>query len=221
MRLFARTSRSLTLRGCVFVAESLPIARSPIMFDGPHEVIDGWEVSTRASEAALTIADESHLTKVVIRASGAHSLIASLPPAGRIANVEGTLRVGSAPGEWYLLAAAATPDSLVSSLRFESPGAFASWVDVTHGRALMRITGADTTKTLAKQCAVNLADSVTPNGTAFRTAIAGVTTDFIRDDRDGAVSYLIHCERSSGQYLFGVLIDAGTEFDIDPVGVAR
>jgi sarcosine oxidase gamma subunit len=74
---------------------------------------------------------------------------------------------------------------------------------------------------LAKQCAVNLADSVTPNGAAFRTAIAGVTTDCIRDDRDGVVSYLIHCERSSGQYLFGVLIDAGTEFGIDPVGVAR
>ena len=198
-----------------------PIARSPIMFDGPHEVIDGWEVSTRTSDSALTIADESHLTKVVIRSSGAHPLSDALPPAGRTARVGGTLRVGSAPGEWYLLSAGVTADSLVAGLVFDAPGAFASWVDVTHGRALMRITGADTTKMLAKQCAVNLADSVTPNGAAFRTAIAGVTTDFIRDDRDGVVSYLIHCERSSGQYLFGVLIDAGTEFGIDPVGVAR
>ena len=201
--------------------ESAPIARSPIMFDGPHEVIDGWEVSTRTSDSALTIADESHLTKVVIRTAGAHPLIDALPPAGRTAQVGGTLRAGSAPGEWYLLSAGVTPDSLVAGLVFDAPGAFASWVDVTHGRALMRITGTDTTKMLAKQCAVNLADSVTPNGAAFRTAIAGVTTDFIRDDRDSVVSYLIHCERSSGQYLFGVLIDAGTEFGIDPVGVAR
>jgi len=210
------------------VAESVPItpgaaviARSPIVFDGPHAVIDGWEVSTRSSDSALTIADESHLTKVVIRTAGAHPLIDSLPPTGRTANVGSTLRVGSAPGEWYLLSAGVTPDSLVAGLVLDAPGAYSSWVDVTHGRALMRITGADTAKMLAKQCAVNLADSASPNGVAFRTAIAGVTTDFIRDDRDHVPSYLVHCERSSGQYLFDVFIDAGTEFGIDPVGVTR
>ena len=37
----------------------------------------------------------------------------------------------------------------------------------------------------------------------------------IRDDRDGVRSYLLHCERSSGQYLFDGLLDAGAEFDID------
>ncbi|MEI8057017.1 MAG: hypothetical protein WCI29_06390 [Actinomycetes bacterium] len=198
-----------------------PIARSPIMFDGPHEVIDGWEVSTRTSESALTIADESHVTKVVVRATDGHPLSASMPPFGRTADVGAALHVGSAPGEWYLLARGATPESLIAALPLESTGEFASWVNVTHGRALMRVTGADTTRMLEKLCAVNLADTVSPNRAAFRTAIAGVNTDFIRDDRDGTLSYLIHCERSSGQYLFGVLIDAGLEFGIDPVGVAR
>lgn len=200
---------------------AMPIARSPIVFDGPHQVVDGWEVSTRTSDSALTIADESHLTKVVIRVTDGHSLTGALPPTGRAVRVAATLQVGSGPNEWYLFATGATPDSLVAELEFECVGAFASWVDITHGRALMRITGVDAPRLLASHCAVNLADSVTPNGSAFRTSIAGVNADFIRDDREGVLSFLVHCERSSGQYLFGVLVDAGVEYRIDPVGIAR
>ena len=49
-------------------------------------------------------------------------------------------------------------------------------------------------------------------------AIAKVMTDVVRDDEDGEVSYLLHCERSSGQYLFGALFDAGEEFGIEVGG---
>jgi glycine cleavage system aminomethyltransferase T len=41
-----------------------------------------------------------------------------------------------------------------------------------------------------------------------------VATDLIRDDLDGTPSYLLHCERSSGSYLFGALMDAGEEYGI-------
>jgi len=37
----------------------------------------------------------------------------------------------------------------------------------------------------------------------------------VRDDVDGVRSYLLHCERSSGQYFFDALLDAGQEFGID------
>jgi sarcosine oxidase, subunit gamma len=40
----------------------------------------------------------------------------------------------------------------------------------------------------------------------------------VRDDRGGEISYLLHCERSSGQYLFDALIDAGDEFGIEVDG---
>jgi hypothetical protein len=48
--------------------------------------------------------------------------------------------------------------------------------------------------------------------------VAGVATDIVRDDTmiDGAAvpSYLLHCERSSGQYLFGALVSAGESLGI-------
>jgi hypothetical protein len=40
----------------------------------------------------------------------------------------------------------------------------------------------------------------------------------VRDDSDGEISYLLHCDWSSGQYLFDVLIDAGDEFGTEVDG---
>ena len=57
-----------------------------------------------------------------------------------------------------------------------------------------------------------------PDGAALRTAVAAVATDVIRDDLDGTRSYLLHCERSVGQYLFDAVLRAGAEFGIEVDG---
>jgi glycine cleavage system aminomethyltransferase T len=44
--------------------------------------------------------------------------------------------------------------------------------------------------------------------------VASLATDVIRDDRDGIPGYLLHCERSSGQYLFDAVFSAGADFGI-------
>jgi heterotetrameric sarcosine oxidase gamma subunit len=82
----------------------------------------------------------------------------------------------------------------------------------------MRITGARAPELLAKVCGVDLSEEVTPDGAAFRSSVAKLVTDVVRDDREGERSYLLHCERSSGQYLFDALIDAGEEFGIEVEG---
>jgi heterotetrameric sarcosine oxidase gamma subunit len=95
-----------------------------------------------------------------------------------------------------------------------APEEFVSVIDLTHGRALVRVTGAQAPDLLALLCGVDLAGDMTPDGAAFRSSLAGVATDFIRDDRAGTRSYLLHCERSSGQYLFDSLVSAG-----EPLGL--
>ena len=177
------------------------VARSPIPQRAPVVVRDGWEISDHRSSAALTIADCTPLPKWLVRGEGALAV-----PFGRAERVAGTLVVGSGPTEWTALGGdGPTP-----------AGGFVSVVDVTHGRALMRVTGAAAAKMLAKLCAVDLAENVTPDGAAFRSSVAKLVTDVVRDDRAGTPSYLLHCERSSGQYLFGALLDAGREFGIEP-----
>ena len=204
------------------MAEAAPIARSPISPARPVAVEHGWEVSTRRTDADLRIMDCTLLAKVLVLASTDGEVARALGvPFGRAARDErGTLVVGSGPGEWLLLAPPGASAEVAGRVKGVSDGGLVSVLDATHGRALMRITGAKTVDLLAKVCGIDLSEEVTPAGAAFRSSVAKLVTDVVRDDLDGERSYLLHCERSTGQYLFDALIDAGDEFGIEVEGFA-
>jgi sarcosine oxidase, subunit gamma len=215
--------------GSVSVAEQTststpPIARSPIAQMAPVAVVEGWEVSQRTSEAALTVADVTALAKVVVHApeSGAFAAAIGVPFGRAQRRADGVLVIGSSPGEWLLLGAPGTASTLEAGVPASAPasvGELVTVVDVTHGRALLRLTGADAVRLMAKICAIDLDDRVTPNLSALRTSVAKLVTDLVRDDRpDGTRSYLLHCDRSSGQVLFDAVVDAGTEHGIEVTG---
>jgi heterotetrameric sarcosine oxidase gamma subunit len=180
-------------------------------------------VSVVRSPGALRLADRTPLAKVLVRASPHGRVASSLDtPFGRARrDRHGVLVVGSGPDEWLLLAPPGTGDVVAG--RIDAGGDDpVSVIDVTHGRALMRLSGTDGHRVLAKLCAIDLSDAVTPHGAAFRSSVAEVATDVIRDDlrtSEGTLpSYLLHCERSSGQYLFDALLDAGREFAVQVDG---
>ena len=209
---------------------SEPVSRSPIAPAPPVRVEAGWEVSGGRSDAALTNTDCTPLAKVHLRAPWNGAMAKALGvPFGRCgredAGPDGSwLVVGSGPGEWLVLAppgaaaAAAVAGWLDTVAADSAPEEFVSVVDLTHGRALMRITGPDAAELMARLCGADLHDDMAPDGAALRAPVAGVATDIIRDDIrvDGAgvPSYLLHCERSSGQYLFGALVSAGESLGI-------
>jgi sarcosine oxidase gamma subunit len=102
------------------------------------------------------------------------------------------------PGEWTVIGG--RPDGDV--------------VDLTSVRAMFRLTGVDAPRLLAKICALDLGDDVFPEGAAARTLVAGVATELVRNDQDGAPSYLILPSRSFGRYMQDVILDAGGEFGL-------
>jgi heterotetrameric sarcosine oxidase gamma subunit len=212
--------------GCVSEGQLIElVARSPIPPAPPVIVLAGWEVSGRqanaeAAAAGVTITDFTPLAKVQLRAPAAGQVAAAIGVRfGRaVRDQAGTLVVGSGPGEWLLLAAPGQASELqagLASIAADAAGEHVTWVDLTHGRALMRLTGARTVTVLSRVCGIDLSDEITPNGAAFRSSVASVATDIIRDDLGTARSYLLHCERSSGDYLFGALLRAGTDFGIE------
>jgi heterotetrameric sarcosine oxidase gamma subunit len=179
----------------------------------------GWEVSGYHSDAPLSIADHTPLAKMHVRAPWTGAMAKALGvPFGRTGREEAWLVVGSGPGEWYVLAppgAVAAVAGWLSKVAADEAGdELVSVVDLTHGRALVRITGASAADLLARLCGADLHDDMAPDGAALRSAVAGVATDIIRDDRAGQPSYLLHCERSSGQYLFDALVSAGQALGI-------
>ena len=199
------------------------IARSPVRPVQPA-VVAGWEVTGLASCADLVLTDLTPLAKVAVKASFdgalAQALGVSFGHAAR--DSAGALVIGSGPGEWLILGPVgegrALRHRLEQAAAQEAGQELVTVLDLTHGRALMRLTGTPAAATLAKLCSIDLADASTPNGTAFRSSVAKVVADVIRDDQQSTAgivaSYLLHCERSYGQYLFGALLDAGRESGI-------
>ena len=197
------------------MAEPTPVARSPITPFPPAEVVEGWVVSGRRSTSELALTDLTPLAKVAVRAEPAGPTAQGMagPPAGMLVT-------SPVAGEWLVLAEPgeqARVEGWLASLP-SGPEHLVSVVDLTHGRALIRLTGWRAADVLAKECAVDLGDRGCPDGRALRTAVAGLAVDVVRDDRAGVPSYLLHCERSSGQYLFDALLDAGAEFGVDVDG---
>ncbi len=184
-----------------------PLARSPIDQADPIEVADGWVVSRKKSSAPLRLADLSQLAKIGVKTQ--------VPPFGlsygRSARQGDWIVAGSGPDEWTLVGPIGTTFEVATT-------GFSTVIDLTHGRALMRLTGGQSSLVLGKLCPIDLSDRMCPDGAAFRATVANVVTDLIRSDDDGINSYLLHCERSSGQFLFDTLLDAGAEFGIDVEG---
>lgn len=172
-----------------------PVARSAV----------GTEAVGSPQTARLT--DESALGKLLVRAPVEGPMASALGTRfGRAVRDGDRLTVGSGPGEWLVLAPVTDLPKLATWLeqQGESDPGLVSVVDLTHGRAMVRLTGPDAAGVLARVCAVDLSDRITPDGAAFRTSVARVATDVVRDDHD-APSYLLHVERSSGTYLWDEL----------------
>lgn len=112
---------------------------------------------------------------------------------------EGELVWSVSPGEWTVLGD--RPEGEV--------------VDLTHVRAMFRVTGEHAADLINRVCGLDLSDGMFPNGAAARTLFAEVATEIVRDDEDGVPSYLLLPSRSFGVYVREVIEDAGTEFGLD------
>jgi heterotetrameric sarcosine oxidase gamma subunit len=181
---------------------------------GSLTVIDGWEYST-GETGPVVVSDRSAMSKVLVRAPADDAVGSTLGTRfGRAAWLAGRLVVGSGPDEWLVVGppgrAAEVATELEGAVRAVCDGPVGV-VDVTHGRALMRVSGPQTMTLLRRVTAVDLDDRLVPDGSALRTSLARVVTDLVRDDLEGAPSYLLHCERSSGRYLQQSLLAAGAD----------
>jgi heterotetrameric sarcosine oxidase gamma subunit len=192
-----------------------PVARSPLVLAGVSTVIDGWEYSTGPAAGPVLVSDRSAMAKILVRAVADDAVSSAIGTRfGRASWRGDRLVIGSGPDEWLIVAApgraaeiAAETEDLLRGAR--SPRT--AVVDLTHGRALMRVSGPHTMTVLSRVTAVDLDDRLVPNGSALRTSLARVVTDLVRDDYEGSPSFLVHCERSSGRYLQQSLLAAGSD----------
>jgi len=174
---------------------------SDLLFQSP---LNKAELTSPGGNIGLT--DESATTKILVRGQGpavAYGQSKLLP--------NGTLICGSRPDEWTFLAGPGKSAEVQAGI---DQSEATTIVDITHGRAMMRLFGPAATQALAKVCSIDLADDLTPDGAVFSASVAKVTCDLVRSDSQGIQAYLISCERSFGAYLISAVADAAQEFGL-------
>ncbi len=181
---------------------------SPVKFESP--ITKAYPASVGAT---LVLSDVSSLAKLVVRADDDTAAAQQMAVGFGSSRMQGDVLIAAQrPTEWLLIGAADMVGPLAASI---DRSGHVSTIDHTHSRAMFRLSGSDATRLLEKVCSIDWDDAMTPDGAVVSASVAKVTCDIVRNDQDGARSYLLACDRSFAQYLFDALLDAGSEFGID------
>jgi heterotetrameric sarcosine oxidase gamma subunit len=85
-------------------------------------------------------------------------------------------------------------------------------LDLSHGRALMALSGPHAAAVLARLCALDFGERAFPNRHAAQTSLAKVRALIVRAGEEATSRYLLAVDRSHGAYVWGALADAMEEF---------
>jgi heterotetrameric sarcosine oxidase gamma subunit len=107
-----------------------------------------------------------------------------------------------------------------------SQDGFVTVTDITHGRSEFRLIGPRAAMVMSKVCGLDFHPSRFADGTARQTSVAKTRQLVVRRDAGsqnagiGArlPAYAMLGGRASGRYFWDVLLEAGAEFDIAPIG---
>ena len=116
------------------------------------------------------------------------------------------------PDEWLVV----TPDRRLArierALRDALAGQHAALTDVTHGRAVLVLSGPDARAVLAKGCPLDLHPRVFGPGRCAQSRLAKCQALF--HQTTDAPEFEIHVQRSFAEYAWTWLEDAGQEFGV-------
>ncbi len=160
--------------------------------------------TTADLEAAVTITDMSHLSKLAVKTTAAHTS-GSGPRFGTSTMAGEALVCATRPDEWMVIGSAEATAAAVTDVD-------AYVIDLTHGRLLVEVAGRGATSALEKVCSIDWTDEMMPDGAVTSASVAKVSCDIIRHDREHP-AYWIAADRSYGQYLYDALVDAAAEFN--------
>ena len=98
--------------------------------------------------------------------------------------------------------------------------AFVTVTDLTHALAELRLIGPASAQVLAKVCGLDFREAAFPHQTAKYSSLAKTRQLILRRDFGPLPAYTFLGDASLAAYVWGVVMEAGREFGLQPVGVA-
>jgi heterotetrameric sarcosine oxidase gamma subunit len=190
------------------------------------EVYTGVEAEIAAIRAGCGLADVSPHGKVQIEGEAAFQALAAAfgqapdaisagvtVDAGHLYRLRRDLFFLSTPpgGEATALARIAAAAG--------QQGAFVTATDLSHALSDLRLIGPASAQVLAKVCGLDFRPAAFPNLTAKYSSLAKTRQLIIRRDFGPLPAYTFLGDASLAAYVWGVVMEAGREFGVQPVGV--
>ncbi len=187
------------------------------------DVFSGVEVEVSAARDSVVLHDQTQNGKIQVEGSDSETVMQStfdLPELsiGEITHLSGTCVVRLRADLFYLAVSPGEETKTLAEVRSHTGESLVTCTDITSGRAEVRIIGPRAPALMSKVCGLDFADSAFPTGHARQSSVAKTNQLIIRRDLDDLPTYSIIGARSLGAYLWSVLMEAGSEWDIQPVG---
>jgi len=204
--------------------------------DARFDLQAGWlipEGYTLPDEESATLAEKVGLAdisargKITIKGNLAASVMATRwtdiptnPGDASVAKSDDILIAKLTPDEFLILTSPGNEHEISDSLEKEiaDPNGFVTVLDRTSGLVGLYLQGPRCIPLLSKLCPLPLGPEKFPDLHVAQTSFAKTRTTIIRHDRNGSLAFELYADRSYGGYLWEAILDAGTEFGIQPVG---
>ena len=184
------------------------------------------EAEAAQARKGIALADESARGKLLIQGSEAAELLASVleAPAPDIQQGHGLARGFLYRLRHDLFFASTEPaaqEDLAADLVAATGDGFVTVTDITHGRSELRLVGPRVADLMSKVCALDLTAADRDGGLWARQTSVAKTRQLVVSRTTGSVpAYAVIGGRATAAYVWDVLMEAGEEFEIVPMGRA-
>lgn len=190
----------------------MPDAQGPApisaVADGDEDVgATGWRLRPPLTTPGLTLHDASDRRTFVVRATATSTHPTAFPDvAGVVADVDGLIVTGPAPGEWTVVAPASSPTDPTPTVTLaDAVGRTGVHVDErTHGTYVLHLDGEAAADVLSRLCRADLR-ALGRGGASLRTQVAGVVVELVTPPSLGAGVLLVG-SRSTGRWMWDELV---------------
>ena len=150
-------------------------------------------------------------TVATVQAVLGELLNVTAPEPGQSTTAPGVTVMAVAPGRYLV---ASTSADLVARFEAALPASDGAVVDLSHGRAVLKLEGAAAPAILAKGVAIDLSATAFSPARVVQTMIHHVDVTIVRRDSEAFDLWVL---RSFAESMAEWLLDAGLEFGIDLV----
>ena len=183
----------------------------------------GADAEGTAARVGVVLLDESPNGKLLVEGDASEAALNSAfqltnLSIGASARAERVRVVRLRPDLFYLAVNPGEETAILAEVRAGADGSFVTCTDITQGRAEIRTIGPRSPDLMSKVCGLDFSTDRFPDGQALQSSVAKTNQLIIRRDLGELPAYSLIGARSLGAYLWSVLMEAGTEWDIQPIG---